>query len=349
MKKIITASAVLLTFSIAHAALFHGRAPSKNTSIPVLASQAIKKDVAAHTITIGHLSSPQDTWISNKYDAYIAKINFTEGEKVKKGQLLITLDNSKLKAAVASSKAAYETALRDNNRMNKLAKDGYLSTEALDTANSNLAAKKAELAAQQQELNDSILIAPFAGTVGAKTINPGDFVKAGSQLVRLVNRKQLKVIYSLPQVDISKTHLKQIAYITTKAYPGKIFKAKISYISPAIDPNTGTFDVHALLKNKKRLLEPGEYVSVTQNLASAQPIIIIPESALQSSLSGNYVYLIKDGKAVKKMVTVQRHVDDDVYISKGLHNKEWVIVMGQKNISPGQKVSPTPYNTKADA
>lgn len=233
--------------------------------------------------------------------------------------------------------------------MKKLAKDGYLSSEALDTANSTLSAKKALLASNQEGLDDTVLRAPFAGTIGAKNINVGDYAASATKLVRLVNRQQLKVIYHLPQADLSKVHLGQNIQVTAKAYPNKIFTAKISFIAPDVDPDTGTFEVHALLNNKNDLLAPGEYINVTQDLGAAQQELLIPESALQSSIQGDYVFVVRNNKAVKQSVTAGQHIDNSVVISKGLNSKDWVVVMGQKNIKNGLAVKITQYNAKANS
>lgn len=330
---------LLIVMSLSASARHLAHANQSGQTLPVLAHPPVQQHTAPVVTAIGHLQAPRDIWITSKINGYINSIHFHEGDSVKKGQILITLDNTQIKAALASSEAAFSTASNDFDRTEKLAKHGYAAKETIDTARAALAEAKAQLALQQQNLDDTLLKAPFDGVVGAKTINVGDYVASATQLVELVNRKILRVAYSLPQNLLSKVKLDEMIKISSKAYPDKTFDAKITFISPTVDSNTGTFLVHATLTNTDNLLAPGEYVDITQPIGEAKTELLIPEAAIQNSIDKHMVFVVKNGHAIETTVTLGKNHDGYVEVLSGLNANDVVVDTGANNLSNNQAVN----------
>lgn len=330
--------ALALIASSAQAGLIRHSAKNPEQVVPVLATHPQALSASPSTVAIGMLQAPEDVWITSKINGYINSIHFQEGDHVNAGQTLITLDNTQIKAALASSQAAYDAAQKNKTRTEKLAQHGYASKEALDNAESALANAKATLALNQQNLDDSILKAPFSGTLGAAHLNAGDYVAAATQLVELVNRKHLRVIYHLPERDLGKITLGQTVSVNAKAFPKLDFKAVTHFISPTVNTDTGTFEVHADLDNADNKLAPGEYVTVTQDLGNKKETLTVPETAVLASAEGYYVFVINDGKLSKQIVTIGQHHRNNVVIKTGLNAKDLIVSEGGDNLISGQHV-----------
>ena len=213
-----------------------------------------------------------------------------------------------------------------------------LSQQALDQAKEELAENKAKADEKELLVEKMRLKAPFAGTVGSRTVSVGQYVSVGQTLVTLVNINSLKVIYHVPEVYLSQLKLGQTVEITSDALPGEKFSGTVNYISPSIDVATRTVAVHATVPNDAQQLAPGMFVKVEQELSERQNALVVPAEALVATISGSKVYVAANGHAVETSVTVGVRWGDAVEILKGLDVKDNVIIAGQQKLHDGSAI-----------
>lgn len=288
--------------------------------------------------SIGTLLANQQTVIRPKISGYITGIHFNEGQSVKAGTVLISLDNSRQKQSYLSTRAQAALANITYQRYLKLGQRNITSPQDIDTYRVDY--KKAIAAAKSDKsaLEDMELRAPFAGDLGAKSIHVGDYASVGSDLVTLTDTNKLKINYMLPARYSPELKVGQAVKVKADFFPGKAFMAKVSYVAPTVDPSTQTIEVHAVYDNTQHLLRPGQSVNIAQTIKKKSRVILIPASALIVDINGNYVYQVKNNKVYATAVKVGEHYRNQVEIMSGLQPSSQLIVKGQFQVKAGDRV-----------
>ena len=300
---------------------------------------AVKQQTIPVNITaLGSLVADQQIDVSPEVDGQVAKVAFKDGQAIKAGQVLFQLDDAVARAQLAAAQAKLRLSKENFARNQKLLAQDALSQQALDQASEELAENKANTDQQRLLVEKMRLTAPFSGTVGSRTANIGQYVSVGQTLVTLVNTNSLKVIYHVPEVYLSQLKLGQTVEITSDALPGEKFSGTVNYISPAIDVATRTVEVHATVPNDAQQLAPGMFVRVEQELSERQKALLVPDTALVSTISGSKVYIAEKGRAVEKLVKVGVRLDNQVELTAGLTVKDKVIIAGQQRLHDGSAI-----------
>lgn len=286
---------------------------------------------------IGTLVAPT-VEITPEIPGHVDKIFFVDGSFVKKGTILIQLDDAVYKAQFESAKAKLTFSENTFKRMSLLGKQGAISKQAIDQADSDLREKKA--AAQESEVmvNKMKLIAPFDGVVGKSKVNPGDYVTINKMLVMLTDRQHLRIEYNVPDKYLPLLKLGQEVTITTTAYPKKKFSGKVAYISPTINTDNRSVSLYAFVSNEENLLAPGMFVTIKQALGKKEKVLMIPSRSLVPILGGEQVYKFIGGKAFAVKVVVGRRTRDAVQVESGLTSGDVVITDGQIKVKNGAEV-----------
>lgn len=289
---------------------------------------------------VGTLRAPQDIKITAEVGGYVTNVAFIDGQAVKAGDVLFQLDDAKEQADLLSAQSAYEGAKNKLGRMQNLVKSHYVSAEDIDLAKADLEAKLAALKTAQDSVNKKTIKAPFNGTVGAKTVNIGDFVASGQKLVELVDRGVLKVDYSVPEKYFQQVKLNQAVTITTSDSSCRSFAGNVVYIAPTIDPETHTLALQASVPNLDNALAPGLFVTLSHVTGSTNNIVIVPEESLLKSPDKVIVYRVLDNKAVETPVKVGMCQGNGyVEILSGLKAGDIIVIAGQEKLSNGADVN----------
>ncbi len=309
-----------------------------NSVDDVIVTKVKREPIVTEINALGSLIAFNQITISPEIAGKVAKIEFKPGEKIEKGQLLFQLDDAIQRAELQSVKANVLLNQTKYQREQLLAKRGATSLQELDNAKANFLALKATLSEKQVELNKMQLRAPFSGQIGAPLISKGQYVKVGEALVTLVNRKNLRVKYSVPENYLAQLHLKQKIELSTSSFPGKIFHGDVTYISPIIDPATRTITVRARVHNISESLSPGLFVVVKQQLGVIKNALVIPEEAVVSSLSGPTVYKIVKNKAMRMNVKLGARQNNKIEVLQGLQQSDNIVIAGQQRLKNGSKI-----------
>lgn len=260
---------------------------------------------------------------------HVETIIFADGSFVEKGAPLIQLDDAVFRAKLASAKAKLHFSQNDYQRKKLLGKQGAIAKQAIDQAEADFKEKQAEAQESQVMLDKMRLNAPFAGMVGQRKINPGDYVTVGQGLVTLTDTKHLRVEYNIPEKYLSNIKVGQAVEIRTAAYPNQLFKGEVAFISPTINSNNRSIALYAEVPNENGKLAAGMLVDLVQSLAKEAKTIVIPARSLVPALDGEQVYKVVNGHAQVVNVLIGRRFGNHVQVTQGLVAGDVVVTDGQ--------------------
>ncbi len=242
--------------------------------------------------TIGTLKSRQNTMVRPEVAGRVVALGFSDGSQVRAGQMLVQLDDTLQRAEIQQSQAQVSIAQANHRRNQELVAQNFIAQRALDESQASLQVAQAQLSLTCARWQRMRILAPYSGTVGIRTVNIGDFVKDGADLVNLEDLSALYVDFRLPERYQDKVSLRQTVEVQVDAISGRNFQARIEAIDPLIDANGRSISVRALLSNvgggtKGKTTEPSAPV--------AKPTSVAPNSAEAICPPSPAVYADKGG------------------------------------------------------
>jgi RND family efflux transporter MFP subunit len=329
--------------------------------IPVDVATAELRNVPVRLEALGTVTPIASVAIKARLETMITAVHFRDGATVKAGELLFTLDGRQLEAeikrveaVIAGAAAQQEQAERDVQRYNELVSKNATSLVTLHNAQTavNIArataqSNRAMLENLKVQLDYTKIRAPITGRISAANVKVGNFVRP-ADATPLATINQMVPVYvtfgvaqrSLP--DLRKALAAETATVEAIA-PGdtRAAKGQVTMIENTVDPATGMVLVRATMDNKNELLWPGTLVN-TQVILRNEKAVTVPSPVVQVSQTGPYVFVIENGVAKVRNVTVDRTVDMQSVISKGLEGGETVVRDGQLMLVDGARVAPRP-------
>jgi len=288
---------------------------------------------------VGTLRADESVVIRPEIAGRISEFRFDEGQGVKKGALLVTLDASEVRAQLASAKAQAQLDAQRLERAEDLRKKNFISAQALDEARSNHARAHASQREVEAKLAKAEIRAPFTGVAGLRQVSQGAYVAAGTDIARLEKIDQLKLDFRVPESYLARLKTAQQLKVEVDAYSGESFGGAIYAIEPAVDEATRTVVVRARVANSDLKLRPGMFGRVLLQLAVRDKAIWVPEQAIVPRGQDAFVFRVANGKAdMVKVQTGTRRVGE-VEIRSGIAAGELVVTEGTQRIGPGSAVS----------
>ncbi|HVV69552.1 MAG TPA: efflux RND transporter periplasmic adaptor subunit [Gammaproteobacteria bacterium] len=337
-------------------------APKKggfNKTFVVQVTRPIIKPVPVTLDEVGTVEAEETVSIIPQASGILKSIHVAQGQNVQAGELLFEIDPAVYLTAVAQAKANLERdqaqlALLNANaeRYAALAKLEYVTRQQSDEAQAAASAQKAAVAADQAQLNQANIQlgytqirAPISGKAGAITVHQGDLISANNASPLLViNRLDPVLIdFSISQNQLPDLlHYQKAGTLKVKIIKESgsdvLGRGELSFINNNVNPQTGTVQIKAKAPNTDFALWPGQLVTVRLFLTTEPKALVIPENAVQLGQNGNFVYLLKQGKAVVQPVTVSRQIKHQAVIAKGLGGNEAVITEIPPGLSDGTLV-----------
>src|SRR5690349_14171070 len=296
---------------------------------------------------LGNARANESVEISSKTSNIVTAVTFRDGERVKRGQVLVQLDNAQALADVAATQAAVAESERLYNRSRELLNTQALSKSSFDQLEATLKANRAKLAAAQARLEDTVIRAPFAGRVGLRRVSVGTLISPGDVITTLDDTSVIKLDFSVPENFLSTLREGLAVRATAPAFSGRSFAGKVSSIDSRVDVNTRAVTVRALLANEDGALRPGMFLNVT--LANDErETLIIPEQALTPEAERPYGVVVADGKAQRRGVGVRSRRPGLVEVLAGLHAGVQVVVEGTQRVRDGSPVRTTEIAADAE-
>lgn len=236
----------------------------------------------------------QGAMLKAQMPGMIAEILVTAGQNVKKGDLLVRLDTSVEQAQLEAMKAQLPTAKHTYLSYAKLFKTQSVSKKALDDAKAQYDSLMANVKALEATIERRQILAPFAGTVGIVKVNVGEFINAGTDIVRVEDRSQMKVDFGIAQNDLKKLALGQKVIAYSDSFPGVAFNATVTAIDPAVNASTGLIDVQATFdQTENEALMSGMFVRLNLQLTEETEQLIVPQIGISYNMYGNFIFILE--------------------------------------------------------
>ena len=313
-------------------------APAKPMGLPVKAAEVKVGPVVDEVTAVGSLLSNEAVMIRPEIDGRIVGLHFEEGQAVKRGQRLVTIDASEYQAQLAAVTAELRTEQQRYTRAQELHEQNFITKEALDVQAGAVDRLKAQVQEVQARVDKTLIRAPFAGVVGLREVSPGAYVKAGNDIVTLGNSYTIKVDFRIPEIYLSKIEPDQPISIRVDTYPGEEFHGRVYAMQPAIDTETRTVLMRARIPNKTLKLRPGMFARVVLTMSTRTDAITVPEEALWPQGKDNFVFKVVDGKAMLTKVELGNRRPGSVEINQGLAPGDVVVTEGQIKLRNGAPV-----------
>ncbi len=310
-------------------------APASVTLVQVRAERVSQKLEA-----LGNARANESVDISTKTSNIVTAVTFRDGERVRRGQVLVQLDNAQARADVAAAQAAVTESESLYNRSAELMHTQALSKSSFDQLEATLKANRARLSAAAARLEDTVIRAPFSGRVGLRRVSVGTLVSPGDVITTLDDTSVIKLDFSVPENFVASLREGLTIRATAPAFPGRSFTGSVSSIDSRVDIATRSVTVRALLANEDGALKAGMFLNVS--LANDErEALVIPEEALTPEAERQFVFVVADGKAVRREVRIGGRRPGTVEIIAGLSAGERVVVEGTQKIRDGASVMAT--------
>jgi multidrug efflux system membrane fusion protein len=338
-----------------------GRGGGQNPPVPVTATTVEQKSVPFDVQAIGTVIAASTVAVRSQITGELMSVNFKEGDEVKEGQVLFTLDKRPFEATLQQAEATLQkdvaqaaNAKAQAARYQDLAQRGIATREQVDQMTTQAAALEATVAADRAnvqsarvQLDYATIEAPISGRTGLLQVHKGNLVRANDTIpIVSINRiTPVYVTFAIPESMLPqfKQYMGAGTIRVEAKAPndtGRASIGRIDFIDIAVDSTTGTIKVKGTFPNEDRKLTPGQFVNVTVTLTTDSNATVVPTTAVQSGQQGTYVYVIKsDNTAELRPVTVARTHGDDSIIRTGLKPGETIVTDGQLRLVPGSRVS----------
>ncbi|HXS88612.1 MAG TPA: efflux RND transporter periplasmic adaptor subunit [Steroidobacteraceae bacterium] len=306
-------------------------------AVAVVTAHAEKKEFAYEVEALGTLRANEFVNITAKVADRVAAIHFTEGQQVRKGDVLIELDNTEARADLAAAEAAASDSRSQYKRSQELYQTKALSEAQLDQLQATLLANEARVAAARSRLADRVITAPFSGRVGLRNVSLGGLVNPGAVITTLDDLSVVKLDFAVPEIFLSTLQPGLTVEARSTAYTDVTFAGRVSGIDTRVDPTTRSVAIRALIDNRDGRLRPGMFMTVKLVRPEGQALML-PEQAIVPENEQHFVYVVADGKAHKREIKIGRRRPGEVEVLEGLSADDGVVIDGTLNLREGVPV-----------
>jgi multidrug efflux system membrane fusion protein len=330
----------------------------------VMADDVTTMSAPIQVTAIGSVQSIATVMVKSRIDGQIAQVHFREGQEVKEGDLLFSLDDRALRAQLAQSEATLERdraslqrAKLEVARQSGLANRGVASAQKFEDVETSLAVLEATMRADEAAVENAhvyldyaSIVAPIDGRTGSVTLKKGNLVKATelSSQIPLVTISQLRPIYvsfTVPERHLAELRAAEAegslpVVATIPSQPQTPIAGTLAFIDNQVDVATGTITLKAQFANDDTRLWPGQFVNITLTLGVQANAVVAPSAAIQIGQNGPYVFVVRSDSTVElRLVRVDRTINGKTVIAQGLAAGDRVVVDGQLRLNNGTRVA----------
>jgi membrane fusion protein (multidrug efflux system) len=326
-------------------------AAGQSAAIPpeTISSFVAKQESWRETLAaIGSISAVQGVTLAPEIAGTVREIAFESGAIVAKGDLLVRMDTSSEEAQLRAIEAQTDLARLNVERVRTLRSDKTISQAELDAAEANLKEDQANADAIRAAIGKKTIRAPFAGSLGIRQVNLGQYVDAGKPIVSLQALSPVYADFSLPQQELARLTNGMRVRLTTDTYPDRAFDGVLTAINPDLDATTRSVPLQATFENRDQLLRPGMFARLEVLLPVERSVIAVPATAVLNAPYGDSVYIIENNPATngssaglvarQRFIRVGRALGDFVSIETGLKPGERVASSGVFKLRNGMSV-----------
>jgi len=349
----------LLLLTLLATACSNGKAKNSVPPPPVVVGLATKKTVPVELRAIGNVQAFSTVMVKSKVGGEIVRVHFIEGQDVKKGDPLLTIDPRPYEAALKEAEANLQrdlararNAAEDARRYESLIQRKVVSTQQYDKIRSDADALEATVVADRAavenakiQLDYCSIRSPIDGRTGSLSVKQGNIIKADDIPLVVINQiVPIDVSFSvpeqfLPEIQKRMASKKLQVGASSPQSDGRLENGTITFVDNAVDTSTGTIRLKGTFANRERRLWPGQFVNAVLTLTEEPNVIVVPSQAIQTGQEGQYVFVVKPDLTVEsRQVVAGRTINGETVVHKGLQGDERVVTDGQLRLYPGARV-----------
>ncbi len=314
-----------------------GNAPARPPAVEMARVEVVR--LVDDAQAVGTLRSRQSVMLRPEVSGRVGQINFRDGERVRRGQLMVQLDDELQRAQVQQARAELSIAQANHKRNQELVAQGFISQRSLDESSAAMQVADAKLALARAQAERLRILAPFDGTTGIRNVSIGDYLKDGADIVNIEDLDAILVDFRLPERFQTRLRTGQTAMVGVDALPGVSFNARIQAIDPLVDAAGRSVGVRGCIDNRLQQLRPGMFARITAVFGERNDARVVPEEAIVPQGGRQFVYKLVDGPDQDSKIAQRVEVKfgmrqpGKVEIVEGLQAGDMVVVAGQQRIA----------------
>ena len=341
-------------FALAAISVVAGPSRAERQPIPVIVAEAKWSRFVDEIEALGTLRANESVDLTANVTETVEQIHFDDGERVKKGQVLVEMLSAQEEALLVEARSTLNEAKIQFDRVKKLSKTGAVAGATLDQSLRDYETAKARLVALESQIQDLVIVAPFDGVVGLRNISVGALVRPGDLITTIDDDSVMKLDFTVPSRFLPVLKPGTAISARTRAFAGDEFTGKITSVGTRVDSATRSITVRARIPNPDRRLKPGLLMAV-EVMSNPREAVTVPEEVLMPKGRANAVYVLDE--SAKPPVLEEREVEigrrraGEVEIRSGLEVGERVVTRGKMMAVPGTPVevlAETDGNTKLE-
>ncbi|MDT8998446.1 efflux RND transporter periplasmic adaptor subunit [Paucibacter sp. APW11] len=346
--KLHSIAALAALFALGAAAYWWQHRPAQAAAAPAPAATPVEAQpvelrvLAEESQAVGSLRARQSVMLKPEVSGRVVKLGFSDGQRVRRGQVLIQLDDSLQAAQLQQAEAQAGIARTQLQRNRELLAQSFVSASVVDQAKAALDVAEAQVALNRAQLERMRIVAPFDGVAGIRQVNLGDYVKDGAALLSLEDASSMWVDFRLPERDLPRLRKGQSVSLTLDAMPGRSFEARVEALDAQLDTAGRSMLVRARLDKSAPELKSGLFARVSVRLGERAEAVLVPEEALVPQGGKQFLIKLVDPKAElplteKIEAKLGQRLPGKVEVLAGLKAGDWVVTAGQSRLMRGEK------------
>jgi membrane fusion protein (multidrug efflux system) len=291
----------------------------------------------------GSIEANESVTLQSEISGLVTGIYFTEGSNVRKGTLLVKINDRDIQAQLQQVLTGQKLSKSNENRARQLLEKGAISQEEYDTSLADLQSLNAQAQLVRAQLAKASIYAPFNGKIGLRSISVGEYLTPNKIIASLSNINPIKISFSVPEKYAGQIKINSEVEFNTDGI-AKTFKGKVYAIEPSINAQTRTLSIKALAPNPNTELLPGSFAKIRLALNTLQNALLIPNEAIIPVLKGKTVFISSQGKAKQVPVESGTRTAENIVITSGLKVGDTVLTTGTMSLKPESPVKVTVVN-----
>ncbi|OPZ72244.1 MAG: Multidrug resistance protein MdtE precursor [bacterium ADurb.Bin478] len=311
--------------------------------IEVRAYQVKPEDVENEILATGSILANESVELTSEISGRVTRINFREGSRVRKGDLLLQINDADLQAQFNRASAQLKLAQDTEARQKKQLAIEAISQEEYEAALNRLNTAKADVQLIQAQIDKARIQAPFDGVIGLRSVSEGAYLNAGSRIATLVSINPVKIDFAVPERYQSLLTKEQPVLFRVQG-ESEEYSGRIYAVEPQIDTDIRSVRCRALCPNPDGRIKPGAFAQVRITLQKLEDALMIPTESLIPDAQNQSVFVVRNGKALSTTVVIGLRTADKVQIVSGLAAGDTVMTTGLLQVRPGSVIKVTELN-----
>ncbi|MEJ2275596.1 MAG: efflux RND transporter periplasmic adaptor subunit [Woeseiaceae bacterium] len=307
--------------------------------VPVETSLPKRGDVYAVYSGTAPIEAFAEADVIAKVEGEVREILFEEGDEVKEGQVLARLDGDRLRLELNESRARLQKMRSDFERNEELREKSLISEGEFEKLRYDLEALEAAYNLASLELDYTKIRAPIDGVISERYIKIGNTIRVGEPMFRVTSFDPLVAYLHVPEREYRRISPGQPVAIDIDALAGQRMLASVTRVSPVVDPDTGTFKITIEIRDEQRRIKPGMFGRMNVVYDTHENVLQVPRSAIVEDMGNETVFVVEDGKAVRRIVQTGYGNEGMVEITEGLDETDAVVTIGQAGLKPDATVT----------